>query len=164
MKSRVPEGARLFSSYWSLSSFEFAYAMPEADLLTDKLMLTSRIRTASNAAFMGDIGDTPMVYKPIRGEKPFWDFPDGRLAHQEVAAYLVSKAMGWNIAPRMWLHEGHLNEGKVELWEEPDPEQDAVDLMPVDELPETEWKHVPESQDEPGRTVVLLNKGPLTLR
>ena len=44
-----------------------------------------------------------MVYKPIRGERPLWDFPDGTLAHREVAAYAVSEALGWNVVPHTFL-------------------------------------------------------------
>ncbi len=39
------------------------------------------------------------VYKPVRGESPLWDFPTGSLAKREVAAYLVSEALGWHIVP-----------------------------------------------------------------
>lgn len=138
--------------------------MPETDLLTDELILTGRIRTASNATFVGSIGDTTVVYKPIRGEKPLWDFPDGCLAHREVAAYLVSEALGWNIVPKTWLRDGPLGEGMVQLWQEPDPEQDAVDLMPADEVPETGWKHVLEGQDDAGRIVALVHEDTAALR
>ncbi len=138
--------------------------MPETDLLTDELVLTGRVRTASNATFVGTIGDTSVVYKPIRGEKPLWDFPDGCLAHREVAAYLVSEALGWNIVPKTWLRDGPLGEGMVQLWQEPDPEQDAVDLMPADEVPETGWKHVLEGQDDAGRIVALVHEDTAALR
>ncbi|RME08375.1 MAG: SCO1664 family protein [Anaerolineae bacterium] len=39
------------------------------------------------------------VYKPTEGEQPLWDFPEGTLAHREVAAYLVSEALGWHLVP-----------------------------------------------------------------
>ena len=68
--------------------------------------------------------DTVVIYKPIAGEQPLWDFPDGCLAHREVAAYLVSQALGWNIVPRTWLRDGPFGEGIVQLWEDTDPEQD----------------------------------------
>lgn len=138
--------------------------MGGTDLMTDELTLTGRIRTASNATFVGSIGDQTVVYKPIRGEKPLWDFPDGCLAHREVAAYLVSEAMGWNIVPKTWLRDGPLGEGMVQLWQEPDPEQDAVDLMPADEVPETGWKHVLEGQDDAGQIVALVHEDTAALR
>lgn len=135
-----------------------------ADLSTGGLTLTGRITTASNATFVGSIGDTTVVYKPIAGEKPLWDFPDGFLAHREVAAYLVSEALGWNIVPRTWLRDGPLGEGMVQLWQETDPGQKAVDIVSPDETPETGWRHVLEGEDETGRTVALLHEDSVALR
>lgn len=39
------------------------------------------------------------VYKPSRGEQPLWDFPDNTLARREVAAYVVSEALGFRFVP-----------------------------------------------------------------
>ncbi|MFY1621076.1 phosphatidylinositol kinase, partial [Micromonospora sp. WMMD736] len=68
-----------------------------------ELTVIGRIRSASNATFLceADLGgqQTHCVYKPIKGEAPLWDFPDGTLAGRELAAYLVSTALGWNIVP-----------------------------------------------------------------
>ena len=138
--------------------------MPSPDLLTDELALTGRITTASNATFLGSIGDAVVVYKPIRGEKPLWDFPDGFLAHREVAAHLVSETLGWNIVPRTWLRDGPLGEGMVQLWQETDPEQDAVDLIGVEDIPETGWKQVLEGQDDAGQLVALIHEDSAALR
>ncbi|MGW9404173.1 SCO1664 family protein [Arthrobacter sp. NPDC055585] len=138
--------------------------MPEPDLLTDELTLTGRITTASNATFLGSIGDAAVVYKPIAGEKPLWDFPDGCLAHREVAAYLVSEALGWNVVPRTWLRDGPLGEGMVQLWQDADPEQDAVDLVPLDEVPESGFKLVLEGEDQKGQIVALLHEDTAALR
>ncbi len=138
--------------------------MAAPDLLTAELTLTGRITTASNATFLGSIGDTTVVYKPIAGEKPLWDFPDGFLAHREVAAYLVSEVLGWNVVPRTWLREGPLGKGMVQLWQETDPDQNAVDLVAADDVPETGWKHVLEGQDENGRMVALIHEDTPELR
>ena len=54
---------------------------------------------ASNATFVGEIGGVRVVYKPVAGERPLWDFPDGTLADREVAAYAVSEALGWDVVP-----------------------------------------------------------------
>lgn len=43
--------------------------------------------------------EIPAVYKPQRGERPLWDFPDGTLCYREVAAYQVSQALGWLVVP-----------------------------------------------------------------
>ena len=138
--------------------------MPAPDLLTAELTLTGRITTASNATFLGSIGDTTVVYKPIAGEKPLWDFPDGFLAHREVAAYLVSEVLGWNVVPRTWLRDGPLGKGMVQLWQDTDPDQNAVDLVAAGDLPEIGWKHVLEGQDENGQTVALIHEDTPELR
>ncbi|MER1996637.1 MAG: SCO1664 family protein [Arthrobacter sp.] len=138
--------------------------MPAPDLLTDELTLTGRITTASNATFLGSIGDAAVVYKPIAGEKPLWDFPDGCLAHREVAAYLVSETLGWNIVPRTWLRDGPAGEGMVQLWQETDPEQAAVDLVPLEDVPESGVKLVLEGEDPAGRIVALIHEDSAALR
>ncbi|MEG9246641.1 SCO1664 family protein [Arthrobacter sp. Soc17.1.1.1] len=138
--------------------------MPAPDPVAAELTLTGRITTASNATFLGSIGDAAVVYKPIRGEKPLWDFPDGHLAHREVAAYLISEILGWNIVPRTWLREGPFGEGMVQSWQETDPEQDAVDLVAMDDVPETGWRHVLDGQDEEGRIVALVHEDTPALR
>ena len=57
-----------------------------------------------------------VVYKPIAGERPLWDFPDGTLAAREVAAYAVSEALGWDIVPPTVLGDGPHGPGMVQLW------------------------------------------------
>jgi len=138
--------------------------MPAPDLLTDELTLTGRITTASNATFVGTIGETTVVYKPIAGEKPLWDFPDGFLAHREAAAYLVSEVIGWNVVPRTWLRDGPLGKGMVQLWQDVDPDQNAVDLVAADDVPEIGWKQVLEGQDATGRMVALVHEDTPELR
>ena len=69
------------------------------------------------------------VYKPIRGERPLDDFPDGTLAFREVAAYRVSEATGWNIVPPTVLRDGPLGLGMVQLWIDVDESVDVVELI-----------------------------------
>ncbi|EMQ99615.1 SCO1664 family protein [Paeniglutamicibacter gangotriensis] len=138
--------------------------MATPDLLTDELTLTGRITTASNATFLGNIGDVEVVYKPIAGESPLWDFPHGKLAHREVAAYLVSQTLGWGIVPQTWLRDGPLGEGMVQLWQEQDPAQKPVNLIAADQMPETGWKHVLQGQDQDGRILALVHEDSPALR
>ena len=138
--------------------------MPAPDLVTAELTLTGRITTASNATFLGSIGDAMVVYKPIAGESPLWDFPDGSLAQREVAAYLVSQALGWDIVPRTWLRDGPLGEGMVQLWQQQDPAQSPVDLVATEDVPERGWKQVLEGEDEDGRGVALIHEDSSALR
>jgi uncharacterized repeat protein (TIGR03843 family) len=133
-------------------------------LLDGELELTGRITTASNATFLGSIGDVTVVYKPIAGEKPLWDFPDGNLAHREVAAYLVSEAFGWNVAPRTWLRDGPMGPGMVQLWQESNPEHGAVDLVSTPEVPDAGWRPVLEGADENDEPVTLIHEDTLALR
>ncbi len=56
------------------------------------------------------------VYKPIAGEAPLWDFPDGTLAGRELGAYLVSAALGWNIVPYTIIRDGPAGRGMLQLW------------------------------------------------
>jgi uncharacterized repeat protein (TIGR03843 family) len=138
--------------------------MPTPDLVTAELMLTGRITTASNATFLGSINDVAVVYKPIAGESPLWDFPHGTLAHREVAAYLVSQVFGWDVVPHTWLRDGPMGEGMVQLWQEQDPAQSAVDLVSTEQVPETGWKQVLEGRDETGRMVALIHEDSPALR
>lgn len=129
-----------------------------------ELTLTGRITTASNATFLGSIGDVTVIYKPMAGEHPLWDFPHVVLAHRELAAYLVSQEMGWNLVPHTWLRDGPLGEGMVQLWQEQDPTQKAVNLLVAHEVPQTGWKHVLEGQDENGRVISLIHEDSPELR
>jgi len=138
--------------------------MTTPDLLAAELTLSGRITTASNATFLGCIGDTAVVYKPIAGESPLWDFPHGVLAHREVASYLVSQALGWDVVPQTWLRDGPLGEGMVQLWKEPDLGQNPVDLLATEQVPQSGWKQVLKGQDESGRIVELIHEDTPALR
>ncbi len=70
------------------------------------------------------------VYKPRAGEAPLWDFPDGSLCLREVAAYVVSKAVGWPAVPPTVLRDGPEGEGSVQLFVEFDPSQHYFTLQP----------------------------------
>jgi uncharacterized repeat protein (TIGR03843 family) len=69
------------------------------------------------------------VYKPIAGERPLWDFPDGTLAAREVAAYEVSVAAGWDVVPPTLMREGPYGPGMCQLWI--DVDEHAAQLLAV---------------------------------
>ena len=69
------------------------------------------------------------VYKPVRGEAPLHDFPDGTLARREVAAFLLSEATDWSVVPPTVLRDGPFGEGAVQAWLETDPRVDLVELI-----------------------------------
>ncbi len=72
------------------------------------------------------------IYKPVMGERPLDDFPDGTLARREVAAFAVSQASGWGIVPPTVLRDGPFGEGMVQLWIKVDEAVDPVGLV-IDE-------------------------------
>lgn len=67
--------------------------------------------------------ETLAVYKPQRGERQLWDFPDGALYLREVAAYLVSEALGWNLVPPTITRNGPYGVGALQLFISHDPEE-----------------------------------------
>ena len=77
-------------------------------LATGEVEIEGRMPWSSNATFLVTVkrGDDQRaaVYKPHRGERPLWDFPDG-LYRREVAAYEVSAALGWGLVPETVLRD-----------------------------------------------------------
>jgi uncharacterized repeat protein (TIGR03843 family) len=96
--------------------------LPDAlRLLRDgTLDVEGRLYDASNATLFCTVtldGVTAAcVHKPVAGERPLWDFPDGTLAAREVAAYVVSVALGWDIVPPTVLRDGPFGTGMCQLW------------------------------------------------
>jgi uncharacterized repeat protein (TIGR03843 family) len=140
---------------------------PATDLLEGELVLTGRIMPASNATFLGTIaaedGPLEVVYKPVAGERPLWDFPDGDLAGRERAAYLVSEALGWDVVPQTWLRDGPHGWGMVQRWQEVDGGQDAVILVPEGQVPPG-WRHVFDGIDGRDLPVSLVHEDSVPLR
>ena len=138
-----------------------------AVLLQGEIDLQGRIMPASNATFFGTLtcGSTTLecVYKPVAGERPLWDFPDGTLARREVAAYVVSEALGWDVVPPTVLREGPAGLGMVQAWREPDPEQAPVDLVPEGEVPDG-FRRVLDAVDGDDEPVSLVHEDSAPLR
>jgi uncharacterized repeat protein (TIGR03843 family) len=99
-------------------------------LLEGEIDLEGRMLDASNVTLVGTIRTATLVgecvYKPVAGERPLWDFPDGTLAGREVSAHLVSEATGWRIVPPTVLRDGPFGPGMVQLWIDGDPEVDLA--------------------------------------
>jgi len=68
-----------------------------------KINLQGQFVNSSNYTFLGELEyedlKMPVVYKPMRGEQPLWDFPLRTLARREVAAFVVSENLGWDLVP-----------------------------------------------------------------
>ncbi|MFF8683325.1 SCO1664 family protein [Streptomyces sp. NPDC001705] len=139
-----------------------------AELLAlGELTVRGRIREASNAALYCTVThegrEAACIYKPVAGERPLWDFPDGTLAQREVAAYEVSEATGWGLVPPTVLREGPYGEGMVQLWIEAVPETELLALVD-EEDPGPGWKGIALAEVGEGRTALLVHADDERLR
>lgn len=140
-------------------------------MLEGELVLDGRVMPASNATFVGAVrtpdGEVRVVYKPVAGERPLWDFPGAVLAHREVAAYLVSEAFAGDAfrgpVPATWLGEGPHGPGMLQEWQEPDESQAAVTLVPEGAVPEG-YLHVLDGYDAQDRPISLVHEDTAALR
>jgi hypothetical protein len=92
-----------------------------------ELTIRGEFLWGSNYTFLADVlqdeHKVACVYKPSKGERPLWDFPAATLAKREVAAYLVSEALGWALVPpTAYRRGGPLGSGSVQLYIDHDPE------------------------------------------
>ncbi|MEY2417516.1 MAG: hypothetical protein QOG90_196 [Actinomycetota bacterium] len=66
------------------------------------IVIEGRMPWSSNQTLLTTVtcGDESIraVYKPESGERPLWDYPHG-LWRREVATYVVSDALAWNLVP-----------------------------------------------------------------
>ncbi|MFJ8465918.1 SCO1664 family protein [Streptomyces swartbergensis] len=139
-----------------------------AELLArGELTVRGRIREASNAALYCTVShdgrEAACIYKPVAGERPLWDFPDGTLAQREVAAYEVSEATGWGLVPPTVLRDGPYGEGMCQLWVEATPEAELLALVDGEE-PEPGWKAIGFAEVGEGRTALLVHADDERLR
>ncbi len=130
---------------------------------TGELTLHGRVLPASNATFVGELDGVRVVYKPVAGERPLWDFPDGTLAGREVAAYAVSEALGWNIVPPTVLGDGPHGPGMVQLWRDEVEDQSPVDIVGEGTLPDG-FRHVFDGLDAHDQPVSLVHEDSEPLR
>ncbi|MEV7524797.1 SCO1664 family protein [Streptomyces sp. NPDC091371] len=146
----------------------------EALLAKGELSVVGRIREASNAVLLCTVThegvSAEAVYKPVKGERPLWDFPDGNLARREVAAYLVSEATGWGLVPATVLRDGPYGEGMVQQWieaaDEDDPDSGLPRLLALVDGEEAGegWKPVAFADVGEGRTALLVHADDPRLR
>jgi len=151
----------------------------EEVLRRGELTVIGRIRSASNATFLCEahLGERQAhcVYKPVAGEAPLWDFPDGTLAGREYGAYLVSAALGWNIVPYTIIRDGPAGRGMLQRWVDQPGESlgdvgdeapsgpDLVDLMPAGDIPPG-YLPVLQAYDYSGAEVTLVHADDHRLR
>ncbi len=147
-------------------------------LRNGELTVLGRIRSASNGTFLCEstLGESSVhcVYKPVAGEQPLWDFPDGTLAGRELGAYLVSTQLGWNLVPYTIIRHGPAGPGMLQLWvEQPGdtvataesdarPGPDLVDLFPAGKL-QPGYLPVLRAYDYAGDEVILMHADDIRL-
>ena len=91
----------------------------------------------SNYTYLAHVRDdagleTLAVYKPAPGETPLDDFPDGTLGKREVAAHVVSAALGWQVVPlTVYRTDGPLGPGSLQQFITADPREHYFSLMPA---------------------------------
>ncbi|MFF2942022.1 SCO1664 family protein [Streptomyces niveus] len=135
-----------------------------------ELTVRGRIREASNAVLHCAVSyegeEALCVYKPVAGEQPLWDFPDGTLAQREVAAYEISEATGWGLVPPTVLRDGPYGEGMCQLWIEADDSDTAPQLLALveEEEPADGWKAIGFAEVGEGRTALLVHADDPRLR
>jgi uncharacterized repeat protein (TIGR03843 family) len=100
------------------------------DLSHGSLSISGRLVDASNATLYAtcEVKERTLtcIYKPIAGERPLWDFPDGTLANREYLTFLMSHWLGLHLVPPTVLRDGPYGTGMVQLWIDID---ESVDLM-----------------------------------
>jgi uncharacterized repeat protein (TIGR03843 family) len=137
----------------------------EADALTllrdGEIELEGRLVDASNTTLRGVITadgvSARCVYKPVRGERPLWDFPNGTLAGREVAAYLLSEAAGFHVVPPTVLRDGPLGPGMCQLWiDEERQDEPLLGFVPRKQIPDG-WRRVAGAPDHNGRPYALVH-------
>jgi len=101
------------------------------------------MRWSSNYTFLLSINhdnhSVMAVYKPQKGERPLWDFPDGMLCKRELASFLTSEVLDWQIVPPTVLRQGQHGLGSMQFFVEHDPE---LNYFEFDEEKMAQMRHM----------------------
>ncbi len=101
-----------------------------------EVTLEAVVAWSSNATVLVEVSDGALgshaIYKPRRGERPLHDFPRGTLCQREVAAFLVSEALGWELVPPTVLREGPLGIGALQMFVPHDPDLHYLSMSDPD--------------------------------
>lgn len=145
--------------------------MPLDPTLPDgEITVLGRHPSASNIVLVAelraaDLEPVMVSYKPIAGERPLWDFPDGSLAAREVAAARIDRLGGFDLIPDTVLREGPAGPGSVQRWvgEVTTPARTPVAVTPPDEVPSGNLV-VLAGEDEGGAPLLLSHPDDPRLR
>lgn len=122
---------------------------------SETITLLHELEDASNVAFIATVGDLEVVYKPVAGETPLWDFPQHSLSQREVMASWVDRHFGWNlIPPTVWSAKGPHGPGSVQLFVR-DAQISDVNIFVPEDLPES-WIPFVEGTME-GKSVLVAH-------
>jgi uncharacterized repeat protein (TIGR03843 family) len=110
-------------------------------LLEGAVEVEGRMPWSSNATFRVDVVLDDVagkaIYKPVRGERPLWDFPQG-LHRREVAAHVLSEALGWGLVPPTVIRlDAPYGEGSLQLYIDGELEEHYFTLQDRPELQAT---------------------------
>jgi uncharacterized repeat protein (TIGR03843 family) len=128
-----------------------------------KLSLQGEFMWGSNYTFLLKVehpsGDLQAVYKPTQGVRPLWDFPSATLANREIAAYIVSEALGWDLIPAtIFREDGPYGAGSLQLFVEHDPEYHYFNFNEEDKQrlrPVVLFDYLINNADRKGSHVIL---------
>jgi uncharacterized repeat protein (TIGR03843 family) len=138
------------------------------DILTHgKLELKGQFMLGSNYAFLVSLDlkgrKLKAVYKPQKGEMPLYDFPSESLAGREVAAYLVSEALGWDFVPPTVIRKrAHFGAGSLQEFIPHNPEKTyfSFDEATRERLrPVAVFDLILNNADRKGSHILLNRKG-----
>lgn len=141
----------------------------EEDLASAELTIDGRMAGASNATLHCTYVDRSgqareCIYKPVAGESPLWDFPEGTLGHREVAAYALTRTLGWDLVPAtVWRDDGPAGPGMCQAWVSEGDVPAVVDIVPLGQVPPG-WRHVLDAHDSQGSEVSLVHADTPSLR
>jgi uncharacterized repeat protein (TIGR03843 family) len=136
-------------------------------LASGQIRVVGQFLWGSNYTFLAKVttsdAEFDAVYKPSRGEQPLWDFPEGSLAAREVAAYLVSQALGWDLVPPTVLRpDGPVGLGSLQLYVDVDPERHYFTLTESEKQclrPAAVFDLLVNNADRKGGHVLLASDG-----
>jgi len=128
--------------------------------------LKGQFTLGSNYTFLVSIThqqqEVPAVYKPQKGEQPLWDFPENTLSGREVAAYLVSQALNWDLVPyTIFREDGPYGAGSLQQFIEYNPNYHYFNLKPADKerlRPVVLFDHLTNNADRKG-SHIFFEKG-----
>ncbi|MEI8081912.1 MAG: phosphatidylinositol kinase, partial [Actinomycetes bacterium] len=119
-------------------------------LATAPLHVHGRLPDSSNSALVVTVdhaqGSHVAVYKPLAGERRLWDFPGRTLAHREVAAYELSRMLGWDVVPlTVWRQAGPAGPGMCQLWIDAIEPDEYIGIFAEPEVPPA-WHRIIEGR------------------